>query len=156
MVLYYLEIYWHVKVPYHNDSDISFKSHIYLRFGSFPQTCWCTATHCWMACHHFSFLCSPWTARFRIFQCLLPRKLACPLKINGWKMYFPIKIVPLKGKLVSFQGCTERRWTCGLSPAHGFFVRWKAMALPEGRLVPWKGALSVEKRWTKTLIGWVI
>ena len=37
---------------------------------------------------------------------LLPRKLTCPPKINGWKMYFQIKNSPLKkGTFVRFQGC---------------------------------------------------
>ena len=38
------------------------------------------------------------------FEDVLPRKLTCPLKFNGWKMYFLLKWSLLRG-LVSFQGC---------------------------------------------------
>ena len=41
----------------------------------------------------------------------LPRKLTCPLKINGWKMiFFPIELVLFKGTFVSFPGCNF--WWC--------------------------------------------
>ena len=44
---------------------------------------------------------------FRHFQAnnLLPWKLTCPLKINGWKMYFLLKEFLFRGH-VSFRGCT--------------------------------------------------
>ena len=37
-------------------------------------------------------------------SCLLTGKLTCPLKINGWKMYFLLKYSLLRGH-VSFRGC---------------------------------------------------
>ena len=39
----------------------------------------------------------------------LPGKLTCPLKINGWKMYFLLKQSLFRGH-VSFQGCINFLW----------------------------------------------
>ena len=49
-------------------------------------------------------------------QNLLPGKLTCPLKINGWKTYLPIEIVPFKGTFVSFRGGSK-------SQIHPFSLR---------------------------------
>ena len=38
-----------------------------------------------------------------------PWKLTCPLKINGWKMYFLLKWSLFVGH-VNFQGCIESNW----------------------------------------------
>ena len=46
-----------------------------------------------------------WCGRGLIFLTkLLPGKLTCPLKINGWEMYFLLKYSLLRGH-VSFRGC---------------------------------------------------
>ena len=39
---------------------------------------------------------------------ILPGKLTCPLKINGWKMHFLLKLSLFRGH-VSFQGCTHAK-----------------------------------------------
>ncbi len=60
------------------------------------------------------------------FQPILPVKLTCPLKINGWFMYIlPIEIVPLKrGRIRSFfGGVVETTF-----PSTNFWTRGKARA----------------------------
>ncbi len=46
------------------------------------------------------------------YEHLLPRKLTCPLKINGWKMYFLLKWSLFRGH-VSFPGCKTRNSAFG-------------------------------------------
>ena len=45
---------------------------------------------------------------------ILPGKLTCPLKINGWKMYFLSKQSFFRGH-VSFLGCTFKNYEIFLS-----------------------------------------
>ena len=35
---------------------------------------------------------------------ILPRKLACPLKINGWKMKCPFEMIPFLVDMLIFSG----------------------------------------------------
>ena len=67
-----------------------------------------------------------------------PEKLTCPLKINGWKMYFLLKWSLFRGH-VSFQGCKTRRKkhpydemkrNCRMSPDSGDFFCVLTLMIP--------------------------
>ena len=58
---------------------------------------------------------------------LLPGKLTCPMKINGWKVYFLLKVRPFLGDILVFgRGklfrCPDLLFsaTYGASPTVGF------------------------------------
>ena len=79
---------------------------------------------------------------------LTPRKITCPLKINGWKMHFLFKWSLFRGHAEFFGGIKN-----AFSQT---FLSWKATIQQLSQRPPFRGGLTADKEFLQKAVRSVV